>query len=252
MLFSPTHTSRDVDSSKGVTRPPGDATTPHATNPPVPKPRTQLLLYDLTDSRTSTTATSDAAFTSSPLSRNRSTSFSEKSVKSQTPPTPQPRPRSAEQKKLQAQWELEKQQLQQKVAEVESRASDLEMALKQAKEKISELRNRDLPNQPVVDVEASLREKDIALQLAVEQSLKLQTVVKEKETALREKESLLQRRDSRIVGLEEEMLTLKEPMRGDPKKRLELRLSEAIGKCRQLEEELQKVKMDVCIVFGGM
>ena len=137
------------------------------------------------------------------------------------------------------------------LAAAQSRASRLEEQLNRANEKISELelRNSDLEMQaqPVVDVEASLRQRDVDLQQAREQSLQLQQVVRAKEAVLREKESLLQRRDSRIVGLEVEVNTLKRP--NDPKKRLEVRLSESIGKVMELESELcllKKVEGSLC------
>lgn len=218
-----------------------DATTPHDASTPVPKPRT--LLHKIIPPDSSTPSTDHNSQSS--LTRSRSTSFSEKVVTPQTPPTP--RPRSGEHKRLKAQWEVEKQTLQQKLTEAESQASQWKLELDQARDKIDELEisNMELQDTPAVDVEASLREKDIALQVALEESLKLRRCVREQESALREKQSLLQRRNSRIEGLEEEVRTIKQPLLGDLKKRTEIRLSETMGQLKQKEvllNTLRKVK----------
>lgn len=212
-----------------------EVTTPHGTSPPIPKPRT--LLHNILPSDCSTPSTAGEVYTaSSPLSRTKS--FTEKGV---SPQTPTPRPRSGEQKKLKAQWEVEKQALQQKLTEAESKSSELKSKLDMAQERISELK-LELQDSSTVAVEASLREKEIALVRAEEESLRLQSLVKEKESALREKQSLLQKRTSRIEGLEEEVRTIKQPLLSDLKKRTEIRLSEAMGQLKQKEVELNAVK----------
>lgn len=173
----------------------------------------------------------------SPLTRTRS--FTEKGVTPQTPPTP--RPRSGEQKKLKAQWEVEKQAFLEQLEEAKSKSCKLKSELDVAQERINELES-ELQDLPAVDVEVSLREKESALRAAEEESLRLQRLVQERDSALREKQNLLQKKDSRIVGLEESMRTLTQPLRGDFKKRVEIRLSEAMGQLRQKEVELSAMK----------
>lgn len=184
----------------------------------------------------------------SPLTRTRS--FTEKGVSPpQTPPTP--RPRSGEQRRLKAQWEVEKQALQQQLTEAESKFHELKSELDKAQEKIRELES-ELQDSPAVDVEVSLRERESALRVAEEESLRLQRLVQEKDSALREKQNLLRTRDSRIMGLEEEVRTITQPLRGDLKKRIEIRLSEAMGQVKQKDVELtamMKVSIFSCFFY---
>lgn len=147
---------------------------------------------------------------------------------------------------------MEKQTLQQQVTKAESESRKLKSELDKAQEKISELES-ELRDSPGVDVEVSLREKESALRVAEEESLRLQRLVQEKDSALREKQSLLKKRDSRIVGLEEEVRTITQPLRGDFKKRIEIRLSEAMGQVKQKEVELNAMKkVSILVSFKNL
>lgn len=220
-----------------------DVTTPQDATTPVPKPRTHLLA-NLSNESVARTTSSDAFHSDAHLHRSGSASSTGRDgVGSGSPPAPRPRPRSVEHKK----WEQEKQQLQERIeelSEIQSHASHLEKQLNHANAKIGDLeaRNSELESQCSVDVEESLREKDVALQLARNHSLELQMIVKAKDMAVQEKESLLKKKDSQISGLEGQVECLKDPMKGDIKKRTEVRLSEAIGRSRQMESDLLFIK----------
>lgn len=111
-----------------------------------------------------------------------------------------------------------------------------------------ETMNTDLQQQaqPIIDVEQSLRIKEVDLQQMREESLKLQAAMEAKDSVLKEKESQLQRTKSQVAGLEEAMKTLKQP--NDPRRRLEVRLSEAIGKRKEKELELDRLmKARLCV-----
>ena len=69
--------------------------------------------------------------------------------------------------------------------------------------------------------------------------------VRQRETEQRNTEGLLKKRASRIAGLQEEVNILKQPY--DPKRRLEVRLSESIGKNKELEEELSLLRTVSCV-----
>ena len=251
-MFRLAHPTVLPDLSRGSTNE-VDATTPQDATTPVPKPRTHLVANLSNESVTHTTS-SDAFHAEAHLHRSTSTSSAGRDrVGSGSPPTPRPRPQFGEHKK----WEQENQRLQQrieKLSEVQSRASHLETQLNHANEKIGKLeaRNCELESQSSVDVEESLREKDVALQLARSQSLELQMLVKAKESAVQEKESLLKKKESRIFGLEEQVQCLKDPMKGDIKKRTEIRLSEAIGRSKQMERDLLFINEVCCVCVGGM
>ena len=184
---------------------------------------------------------------------------------------------------MEEKWEAERQQLQEEIAELrsainwkdreleasrgegvgasssaESEITRLKAELDHAKETIRELQSThsELEGQsPGVDVEASLRleavvrEKTTALQSAVEESLQLRTTIREKESALWEKETALVRSESRAEGLQEQVKVLRSPLQTDPKKRVELRLNEEIGKRKEAEIELSLLKevRGVCI-----
>ena len=258
-LLRLTHSTVLPEFSRGSTSE-VDVTTPQDATTPVPKPRTHLVANLSNESVTHTTS-SDTFHSEAHLHRSTNTSSAGRDrVGSGSPPTPRPRPRSVEHKK----WEQEKEQLQQrieKLSEVQSHASHLESQLNHANEKIGKLeaRNSELESQSSVDVEESLREKDTALQLARSQSWKLQMLVNAKESAVQEKESLLKKQESQIFGLEEQVQCLKDPMKGDIKKRTEIRLSEAIGKSKQMERDLLFInevnnlecRVSVCCVCGG-
>ena len=252
-MFSAIPFSPSPDPSRGTT---GEvaATTPQDATTPVPKPRTHLVANLSRES----VASCNNVHSDTHLCRTASTSSAGgDGVGSRSPPTPRPRQRSGEQKK----WEQEKQQLQLRIEElsgIQSLASQLEAQLNLSNEKIGRLesRNSELESQCGVDVEESLREKDVHLQLALDRSLELQTIVKAKESAVQERDSLLKRKDSEIFGLEEQVQSLKDPMKGDPKKRTEIRLSDEIGKSRQMERELifmKQVKMWLwCVGMCGV
>ena len=67
------------------------------------------------------------------------------------------------------------------------------------------------------------------------ESVALRRALQERNSDLKEKEGLLQRKTSQIAGLEGELTAFKQPH--DPKRRLEVRLSEAIGRVKELETE---------------
>ena len=184
---------------------------------------------------------------------------------------------------MEEKWEAERQQLQEEIVQLrsdinwkdreleasrgegvgasssaESEITQLKAELDHAKETIRELQSThgELEGQsPGVDVEASLRleamvrEKTTALQYAVDESLQLQTTIREKESALWEKETALVKSESRAEGLQEQVKALRSPLQTDPRRRVELRLNEEIGKRKKAETELRLLKevRGVCV-----
>ena len=187
---------------------------PVASTPiPVAKPRTLLM---------QTLPPDESSFSSS-LPRVTSSGSVEGQVTG-TPPTPRPRPRSGEQEMRQRVNKLETQ-----LSEKDNQLLEKDRELQEARRKITQLetRNRKL-------------ERD-------DTDVKLQATVRAKEEALTKAQSLLQKRESRIAGLEEEVNVLKQPY--DPRKRLEVRLSEAIGKNKELEKEMIFLKkVEYCVM----
>ena len=171
---------------------------------------------------------------STPLSRVTSSSSVERQA-GETPPTPRPRPRSGEQ-----------QELRQRLNALETKVSETEGELEVANRKITHLesRNQLLEAELMAGSRGGKEDVEESLRLARRDSVKLQEAVRASEAALRDTQSRLNKSESRIAGLQEEVNVLKQPY--DPRRRLEVRLSEAIGKSKELEEEvafLREVRM---------
>lgn len=129
---------------------------------------------------------------------------------SMTPPIPRPRQRSGEQKK-----ELES---------MRQRINSLEKELEEAKIKLKD----------------GERDRSQLRETARRESVELKQSVRKSEVSFERAQHDLNEREAHIAELEEQLNSIKNPR--DPKKRIEVRLSEALGKVARVEKEKSQLR----------